>query len=69
MLHIASIRAMIPWFFAYDRHNYACYIPYYYAQMTQLPVEHPDVHAEFMQGGFAVQLGSGNPLDQTIEEK
>ena len=50
ILHLAFIRA-IHWCFAYDRHNYARYLPYYYAQMTQLPVEH---HAEFMQGGFSV---------------
>ena len=48
MLHMASIRTMIPWCFAYDRHNYTHYLPYDYAQMPQLPVEHPDVHAEFM---------------------
>ena len=73
MLHLASIRAMIPWCFACDRHNYARYLPYYYAQMTQLPVEHPYVHAEHMQGDFSVQLCSRNPsgripVDRTIEE-
>ena len=72
MLHLASVRAMIPWCFAYDRLNYARYLPYY-AHMSQLPTTHPDVHAEFMQGGFSVQLGSNNPfgripVDQTIEE-
>ena len=73
ILHIVSIRAMIPWYLAYERHNYARYLPYYYAQMTELPVEHPDVHAEFIQVGFSVQLGSRNPfgrfpVHQTIEE-
>ena len=73
MLHLASVRAMIPWCFAYDRLNYARYLPYYYAHMYQLPTTHPDVHAEFIQGGFSVQLGSNNPfgripVDQTIEE-
>ena len=73
MLHLASLRAMIPWCFAYDRLNYARYLPYNYAQMYQLPTTNPDVHAEFMQGGFSVQLGSNNPfgripVDQTIEE-
>ena len=62
-----------PWCFAYDSHIYARYIPCYYAQMTQLPVEHPDVHAEFIQGGFSFQLGSRKPfgripVDQSIEE-
>ena len=73
MLHMASIRAMIPWCFAYDRMNYARYLPYYYAQMSQLPITHPDMYRKFMEGGFSVQLGSANPfgripVDQAIEE-
>ena len=64
MLHLPSFLAMIPWCFAYDRHNYARYLPYRCAQMTQLLVEHPDVHAELMQGGFSVQLGSRNPFER-----
>lgn len=73
ILHLACIRAMIPWCFAYDRINYARYLPSYLAQMSQLPATHPEVHAEFMTGGFSVQLGSLNPfgripVDQTIEE-
>lgn len=73
ILHLASIRAMIPWCFSYDRINYARYLPYYYAQMSQLPSTHPDVFKEFMEGGFSVQMGSTNPfgripVDQAIEE-
>ncbi|KAJ8414978.1 hypothetical protein AAFF_G00025010 [Aldrovandia affinis] len=41
--------------------------------MSRLPTDHPEVHQQFMQGGFSVQLGSQNPfgripVDQTIEE-
>ena len=41
--------------------------------MSQLPTPHSDVHAEFMQGRFSVQLSSNNPfgripVDHTIEE-
>ena len=73
MLNLASVRAMIPWCFAYDMLNYARYLPYYYAHVSQLPTTHPDVHVEFMQGGFSVQLVSNNPfgripVDQTIDE-
>ena len=62
-----------PMVFAYDQVNYARYLPYYLAQMSQLPSTHPDVHAEFMAGKFSVQLGPVNPfgcipVDQTIEE-
>ena len=40
--------------------------------MTQLPTTDPEVHAEFMQGGFSAQLDMQNPsgtipIDQTIE--
>jgi len=73
LLHLASIRAMIPWCFAYDKLNYARFLPYYYATMSRLPIDHPEVHQQFMQGGFSVQLGGQNPfgripVDQTIEE-
>ena len=54
ILHLASIRTMIPWCFAYDKVNYARYLLYYYAQMSRLEFDHPDVHAEFMKGGFSV---------------
>ena len=41
--------------------------------MYQLPTTNPDVQAEFMHGGFSVQLGYTKPfgrihVDQTIEE-
>ena len=71
-LHSYS-RATIPWAFAYDKINYARYMPVYYAQMKQLVSSHPDVHAHFVNGGFAVQRGSRDPFgkipaDQAIEE-
>lgn len=73
MLHLAAIRQMIPWCFAYDKVNYARFLTYYYAKMSRLPIEHPEVHGHFMQGGFSVQIGPKNPfgripVDQTIEE-
>ena len=41
--------------------------------MSQLHIEHPEVHAHFMNGGFAVQIGEQNPfgripVDQTIKK-
>ena len=41
--------------------------------MSRLPIDNPDVHQQFVQGGFSVQCGSQNPfgrllVDQTIEE-
>lgn len=67
-----AIREMIPWCFAYDKLNYARYLPAYYAQMTNLPEEHPEVYQEFRNGKFAVQLSEENPfgripVDQATE--
>ena len=72
-LHLQSVRAMIPWLFAYDRVNYARYLPYYYASMTRLDITNPGVSEEFRQGRFSVQLGTSNPFakipaDQAVEE-
>ena len=73
MLHLAAIRQMIPWCIAYDKLNYARFLHYYYAMMFRLPIDYPDVHDHFMQGGFSVQIGKKNPygripVNQTIEE-
>ena len=46
LLHLASIRAMIPWCFAYDKVNYARFLSYYYATMSRLPTDHPEVHQQ-----------------------
>ena len=66
MLHLASVRAMLQWCFAYDRLNYACYLPCYTAQMYQLHTTHPDVHAEFMQGGFKSSLAPSTPSEESL---
>ena len=73
MLHLACIRQMLPWCFAYDNTNYARYMSIYYSDMTSLPKEHPQVHAFMEAGGFSVQMSPDNtfgriPVDQTIEE-
>ena len=52
--HLVCIRAMIPWCFAYDRLNYARYLPYYFATMCHLSTDYPDVYQHFMQGGISV---------------
>ena len=73
VLHLAAIRSIIPWCFAYDRLNSTKYLPVYYCQMTRLSETHPEVHQHMLEGGFSVQLGATNtfgrlPVDQTIEE-
>ena len=61
-LHLYAIRNMIPWCFAYDKINYARYLPVYYAQMINIPSEHPNVYSNFMNGRFSVQLAGESPF-------
>ena len=73
MLHLACIRQMLPWCFAYDNTNYFRYMSIYYSDMTSLPKEHPQVHAFMEAGGFSVQMRPDNAfgrisVDKTIEE-
>ena len=51
-LHLHAIRLMIPWCFAYDRLNYARYLPAYYAQMTNLAASQPEIYQAFKDGHF-----------------
>ena len=71
-LHLLSVRAMIPWLFACDKLNYARYVPFYYAAMTQLNHTHPGLTNELQQGRFSVQISSNQfskiPANQAIEE-
>lgn len=73
LFHLASIHAMILWCFAYDKLNYVHFLPYYYAAISPLHINHPEVHQQFMQGSFSIQPGSQNalgyiPVDQMVEE-
>ena len=61
-LHLAAIRDMIPWCFAYNKVNYARFLTYYYATMSRLPTEHPEVLAHFMVA-FQSRLVPRIPLD------
>ena len=70
LLHLAAIRSVIPWCFAYDRHNYSLYLSIYHSQMTRLSETHPVAHRHMLEGGFSVQLSKTNtygklPVDQT----
>ena len=72
-LHLAAVRLMLPWFFAYDRQNYARYLSIYYSEMMQLKVTHPAVYTEFCKGQFVVQRHaekpfSGSACDLVIEQ-
>ncbi|KAL8603442.1 hypothetical protein ACOMHN_053109 [Nucella lapillus] len=71
-LHLHAVRLMIPWCFAYDRLNYARYLPAYYGQMINLAADYPEIYQAFKEGNVAVQLKENNPfgripVDQTTE--
>ena len=72
-LHLECIKEMLPWFFAYDHTNYACYLPVYLAQIMLLPETYPEAHALLLNGDFGVQQETSHgfsqmPVDQTIEQ-
>ncbi|KAJ8020639.1 hypothetical protein HOLleu_40285 [Holothuria leucospilota] len=54
-LHLAAIRNVLPWMFAYDRTNYVRYLPAYYLQMCDLPETHPIAYEALVSGEFVVQ--------------
>ena len=55
MLHLQMIEKVIPWCFAYDRLNYARYLPCYHYDMCRLELDHPKLYVFFKGGGFSVQ--------------
>ena len=62
LLHLYAVHHMIPWFFAYDKFNYARYLVYY-AQMANLPVDHPDVRTlEFYGRSFFCAASRGESV-------
>ena len=54
-LHLASLRQILPWFFAYDRVNYARYLPAFISEMDNLSITHPAISDSFLAGDFVVQ--------------
>ncbi|XP_028415026.1 uncharacterized protein LOC114538109 [Dendronephthya gigantea] len=72
MLHLSTIRAMLPWYFAYDRINYARYMSTYWLEMICLDDTHPGASAE-LSSKWTVQRQqnygfSAIACDQAIEQ-
>ena len=71
-LHLDSCEKLLPWFHAYDHHNYARHFSYYWASQQRLPVTHPSLYNEFVNGNFAINRIQGRfnriSPDQTIEQ-
>jgi len=49
LLRLCVVHHMIPRCFAYEKFNYARYLLVYYAQMANVPVQHPGLHQNFTQ--------------------
>ena len=45
LLHLSSLRSMIPWFFAADQVNYSRYASVYWLEIRVLDVTHPSINA------------------------
>lgn len=72
-LHLACIRDMIPWMFAYNRTTYSRYLPVYWCDMMTLEEKHPAAHETFQAGDFVAQRSTDSSfsqvaVDQTIEQ-
>ena len=48
-LHLSAIAAMLPYFFAMDRPNYARWLPVYLCDMNHLEADHPQTYQEFVK--------------------
>ena len=40
-LHLSALRSMLPWYFGYDRVNYARYACVYWLEMSTIEISHP----------------------------
>ena len=71
-LYVESIRALLPWFFAFDHVHYARWMSVHLRDMASLEANLPDVHSEFMNGHFVAHKSkrafSGLATDQVHEQ-
>lgn len=49
-LHVACIRDLIPWLFAYGRTNYSRYLPVYWCEVELLSQTHPQAYNSLSEG-------------------
>ena len=68
-MYVDSMKALVPWFFSMDHHNYARWIPVHIRDMENLP---PTIKEEFEQHGHWVVFKTTNrfsaiPIDQAHE--
>ena len=69
-LYVETLKALVPWFFVLDHHNYARYIPIHICAMENFP---ESILAEFKDHGHWVVQKTTNrfsamPVDQAHEQ-
>ena len=75
-LHLDTVQSLLPVFAVFDATNYLRWASLYLEDMRKLPEITPDVHEEFLQGGFVVKRTAGHfkaigvdmCLEQTINK-
>ena len=75
-LHLHSCEKLLPWFHAYDHHNYTQHFSYYWATQQVLAVTHPTLHQESVNGNFAInrtprsfnRISPDQAIGQTIKK-
>ena len=73
VLHLVSVREMLPRVFANKRTNYARYLSVYWCEVMNLPQAYPKRNALLLDGHFTVQGNSKSAVaqvavDQAIEQ-
>ena len=58
-LHINALSDMLPYFFAYDRINYARCASVYLSDMKSLPITAGNVYNEFINGNHPIKRAAG----------
>ena len=65
VLHLACLRYLLIWFFAYDRPNYSRHGTVHWLEMYVLKDTHPNIDSEFKKGNFVAQRHDHHGFSQT----
>lgn len=68
-LHMQSVRRMLPWMFAYDRHNCSCYLSLYWCQVSALEHKKLSLYNVLASGEFCAQKNSCLPFSQIVVDQ
>ena len=71
-LYVQSLRKLLKWFFALDHTHYARWLTIHVFDLLSLPVTHPDIHQQMVNGCFSFAKSkrpfSRMALDQVHEQ-